>query len=283
MKLNLKEAIASSRLKSIGKKLRALGRRDRTVKPIVDKLEAGQMPTRQEIMRLKGDPQDEVVMAFAEVIGPSQTMKAIGMSVDEAKKLEKDKDDPCWDGYVQLGTKKKNGKEVPNCVPKESVKESIKNYLMSESVRVDDQRFVRAHGKKPKGRGSWAFTTKEFDDPKDKDIFRAPMFTDYKKAKDLAKKWAKKQGVGVGGVVYTMESVELDESVSPRDISVGDNIQFTHPRTKKRVMGRVMKKPLPTMLTVQWSGGKIDLDATKFGASGPKIELVKENISENIH
>lgn len=31
--------------------------------------------------------------------------------------LEKDDDDPCWDGYVQLGTKMKNGKEVPNCVP----------------------------------------------------------------------------------------------------------------------------------------------------------------------
>ena len=37
------------------------------------------------------------------------------------KKLQKDSDDPCWDGYVQLGMKKKDGKEVPNCVPKESV------------------------------------------------------------------------------------------------------------------------------------------------------------------
>ena len=27
--------------------------------------------------------------------------------------------DPCWKGYRQLGTKKKNGKEVPNCVPEE--------------------------------------------------------------------------------------------------------------------------------------------------------------------
>jgi len=33
------------------------------------------------------------------------------------EKVEKDEDDPCWDGYVQLGTKKKDGKEVPNCVP----------------------------------------------------------------------------------------------------------------------------------------------------------------------
>ena len=27
-------------------------------------------------------------------------------------------EDPCWDGYEMVGTKKKNGKEVPNCVPK---------------------------------------------------------------------------------------------------------------------------------------------------------------------
>lgn len=47
-------------------------------------------------------------------------IKGIITSIVE-KKLEKDSDDPCWDGYVQLGTKMKDGKEVPNCVPKESV------------------------------------------------------------------------------------------------------------------------------------------------------------------
>ena len=25
---------------------------------------------------------------------------------------------PCWEGYEMIGTKKKNGKTVPNCVPK---------------------------------------------------------------------------------------------------------------------------------------------------------------------
>ena len=33
-------------------------------------------------------------------------------SMDESK-------DPCWTGYKQVGMKKKNGKEVPNCVPEE--------------------------------------------------------------------------------------------------------------------------------------------------------------------
>ena len=34
------------------------------------------------------------------------------------------KDDPCWDGYKQIGMKKKNGKKVPNCVPS-STKKSV--------------------------------------------------------------------------------------------------------------------------------------------------------------
>lgn len=35
----------------------------------------------------------------------------------EAKKKMSAKDDPCWSGYKMVGTKKKGGKEVPNCVP----------------------------------------------------------------------------------------------------------------------------------------------------------------------
>jgi hypothetical protein len=32
---------------------------------------------------------------------------------------------PCWPGYKQVGTKMKNGKEVPNCVPESTVNEKI--------------------------------------------------------------------------------------------------------------------------------------------------------------
>jgi hypothetical protein len=31
--------------------------------------------------------------------------------------MAKEKDDPCWKGYRQIGMKKKNGRKVPNCVP----------------------------------------------------------------------------------------------------------------------------------------------------------------------
>lgn len=39
----------------------------------------------------------------------------IKQEMREAKKMT---DDPCWKDYEMVGTKKKNGKEVPNCVPK---------------------------------------------------------------------------------------------------------------------------------------------------------------------
>lgn len=32
------------------------------------------------------------------------------------------KKSPCWKGYEQVGTKKKDGKKVPNCVPKKKGK-----------------------------------------------------------------------------------------------------------------------------------------------------------------
>lgn len=40
---------------------------------------------------------------------------------------KKQKDDPCWKGYEMIGTKKKSGKEVPNCVKTESAIEADDN------------------------------------------------------------------------------------------------------------------------------------------------------------
>ena len=31
--------------------------------------------------------------------------------------IQEDLDKACWQGYKAIGTKKKNGKTVPNCVP----------------------------------------------------------------------------------------------------------------------------------------------------------------------
>lgn len=45
--------------------------------------------------------------------------KAADHLQNEEKKMKGE--DPCWKGYEMVGTKKKGGKEVPNCVPKEAV------------------------------------------------------------------------------------------------------------------------------------------------------------------
>ena len=44
--------------------------------------------------------------------------KEVKMGV-ATKMAKNEQDDPCWDGYKQIGMKKKDGKQVPNCVPEE--------------------------------------------------------------------------------------------------------------------------------------------------------------------
>ena len=39
-----------------------------------------------------------------------------------------EQDGPCWDGYKQVGMKKKNGKDVPNCVPEETDLKTLGEY-----------------------------------------------------------------------------------------------------------------------------------------------------------
>lgn len=44
-----------------------------------------------------------------------QSYRGINLLAD----LEKGPNDPCWESYVQVGTKMVDGREVPNCVPLE--------------------------------------------------------------------------------------------------------------------------------------------------------------------
>lgn len=51
------------------------------------------------------------------------------MSQIIAEGLKNPKDNPCWKGYKPVGTKKKGGKTVPNCVPKEGIEEAEKKSM----------------------------------------------------------------------------------------------------------------------------------------------------------
>ena len=56
----------------------------------------------------------------------------------KSKKEDFQEEDPCWDTHKQVGMKKKNGKMVPNCVPKEekilSFKEHVSNSLYDHAI-----------------------------------------------------------------------------------------------------------------------------------------------------
>lgn len=74
-----------------------------------------------------GFTEDGIVVEFndeAQTILESQGVKFFEGYLEEG--LRDPKDNPCWKGYKPVGTKKKNGKTVPNCVPKESIEVEAK-------------------------------------------------------------------------------------------------------------------------------------------------------------
>jgi len=45
---------------------------------------------------------------------------------------------PCWDGYEQIGTKMKNGKKVPNCVPLSEIELNKENELQELTSKISE-------------------------------------------------------------------------------------------------------------------------------------------------
>jgi hypothetical protein len=61
------------------------------------------------------------------------------VELEEDGKLKGGAKDPCWKGYQMVGTKKKNGREVPNCVPREG-KEYKSFKALREELNGDSNR-----------------------------------------------------------------------------------------------------------------------------------------------
>jgi hypothetical protein len=119
----------------------------------------------------------------------------INRNIQDLKKkirdMDEDTNEACWDDYKQVGTKKKGGKTVPNCVPKEE---------------VDEGKFLDRFKKKKKKLGT-------------KNIFGEP--TDFKPADiSTAKHIANYRGPGVGDeryrdVVAVINRIEKGLSAHP--------------------------------------------------------------------
>lgn len=60
-------------------------------------------------------------------------------TIEEGENKQMKGKDPCWKGYQMVGTKKKNGKEVPNCVPTSVTenKDSVRAELKKIADRMD--------------------------------------------------------------------------------------------------------------------------------------------------
>jgi hypothetical protein len=64
--------------------------------------------------------------AGGQAASPAKPTTPTGSKVPGRPAVEED-NDPCWDSHKMVGTKKKGGKQVPNCVPKEHVNNLNKN------------------------------------------------------------------------------------------------------------------------------------------------------------
>lgn len=70
------------------------------------------------------------IISMVKELGPDLYEDILDLLSDDDEEEEVDEakmkgENPCWDGYVMVGTKMKDGKEVPNCVPEEDVTEEM--------------------------------------------------------------------------------------------------------------------------------------------------------------
>jgi hypothetical protein len=75
-------------------------------------------------------------------------MKSFKQFVNEGENSQVKGGDPCWSGYEMVGKKKKNGKEVPNCVP---VKEDWNKINKQDKTDGLSQKAVNAYRRENPG------------------------------------------------------------------------------------------------------------------------------------
>ncbi len=96
-----------------------------------------------EFYKINGKTETRYVLESASVGGTGTgAIASVSSPLGKVKKRdnilaqEEDKD-PCWKGYKQLGTKKKKGRTVPNCVPKKEDHSGFdKGWGVAENVNM---------------------------------------------------------------------------------------------------------------------------------------------------
>ena len=64
------------------------------------------------------------------------TIERISKAFTIGWSVTKEKEDPCWEGYEQVGMKDKGGRQVPNCVPKKKKIKKSSSYCDCPSCEL---------------------------------------------------------------------------------------------------------------------------------------------------
>ena len=117
---------------------------------IAAKLTAERGPQNEAATEVAMSPAELALQKKKTMIDKMITMKrqqALGKTKTEEVVREGD-GDPCWDTHKQVGMKKKGNRMVPNCVPKNKVKEetedSLRDRRMERGGVGGNQRYDRA-------------------------------------------------------------------------------------------------------------------------------------------
>lgn len=114
---------SSPRVEKILKQLRMRHPQARDdLEALIYDFRSGQQQDRRDISRLDAE-NDQEEASIEEIERMIQAIKSRREEIAEKRdrtpgKISKS-EDPCWSGYHMVGTKKKGGREVPNCVPGE--------------------------------------------------------------------------------------------------------------------------------------------------------------------
>ena len=138
-------------------------------------------------------------------------------------------EDPCWEGYEQVGMKEKDGKQVPNCVPKGDTKKADEDKPLNKPMRDDGDKKFKVYVRDP---STGNVVTVRFgdpnmeikrDDPERRASFRARHDCD--NAKDITtpqywscKMWEKETSV----TEYTEKNIE---DVGKADLTQYDSFE----------------------------------------------------------
>ena len=142
---------------------------------------------------------------------------------DKKEEVDEMKDDPCWKDHEMVGHKMKNGKKVPNCVPKEDVslestKESMKEARSIKIAKGDKTRTVNKQELSTYKQMGWKVVAESVD--LDEETFYIDFLNKKKgfkqdrikfKSHDAAVKWAKKNFDRFNSDMIKTESVNLKD------------------------------------------------------------------------